>query len=404
MYRCILGRSSQSEKSLLKASKDNFRFDNRVVSRNHAELFVDVIKKEIHIKDLYSLHGTLLNDTKLTSGLKLVSSGDILVLGATVNRGEDSYKPVKIRITYTWNDPSEAIPSCELPATNTYAVPDDEEDSEVQSQNGGSQILDVEHDTSSQWQTTPLQPKSGADIISIKSSPDPAEREPDISSTRACLGSATRLWPIYDPYPLGERPVSPWPHSHSHPTGRPAANRFPDMNNPFHRHALFSQNPLTTHPEICGSSGKLRLLPTGLTAYSSESVSVLDSSSRPLTKENLDELAKKTATKQVEPTQSPPTNPHPRGTKRKFEDLCAAETPDGEILPDAQPQENLPGNDTAEETEYSPPQKRAKPSGAEQPSRVAVFARYAATAITGAVFGGVGTVVALASLPPGFFD
>lgn len=45
MYRCILGRSSQSEKSLLKASKDNFRFDNRVVSRNHAELFVDVIKK-----------------------------------------------------------------------------------------------------------------------------------------------------------------------------------------------------------------------------------------------------------------------------------------------------------------------------------------------------------------------
>lgn len=45
MYRCIIGRSSKSGNSLLKASKNNFRFDNRVVSRNHAEVFVDVKKK-----------------------------------------------------------------------------------------------------------------------------------------------------------------------------------------------------------------------------------------------------------------------------------------------------------------------------------------------------------------------
>ncbi|EFE32520.1 uncharacterized protein ARB_00705 [Trichophyton benhamiae CBS 112371] len=397
MYRCIIGRSSQSGKSLLKASKDNLRFDNRVVSRNHAELFVDVIKKEIHIKDLYSLHGTLLNDTKLTSGLKLVSSGDIVVLGATVNRGE-----VKIRISYTWNDPSKAIPSCELPATNTYAVPDDDEDSEVQSENGGSQILDAEHDPSFQWQTTPLQPKSGADIISIKSSPDPAEREADISSTRACRDSATGPWFSRAPYPAGERPFGLRPYIQPHSTGRPPVGNIPDINYQCHVPFLGRQ-PLTfteIHDPFRRQLSHLNTYGLPLQPAPTQN----EPSHNSLTKENLDKLAKKTTTKQVGPTPSSPTSSHACGTKRKFDDLCAAEAIDGEILPDAQPQENLPVNDTTEEIEYNPPQKRAKSSNAEQPSRIAVFARYAATAITGAVLGGVGTVVALASLPPGFFD
>ncbi|EZF14302.1 hypothetical protein H112_06123 [Trichophyton rubrum D6] len=402
MYRCIIGRSSQSGKSLLKASKDNLRFDNRVVSRNHAELFVDVIKKEIHIKDLYSLHGTLLNDIKLTSGLKLVSSGDTVVLGATVNRGEDSYKPVKIRISYTWNDPSEAIPSCELPATNTYTVPDDEEGSEAQSENGGSHILDAEHDPSFQCQTTPLQPKSGADIISIKSSPDPAERETDISSTRACRDSATGPWYSRAPYPGGERPVGPWPYIHSHSTGRPTVDKIPDINDQCHVPFLGKQ-PLT-FPEI-HNQFRRQLPPLNTYALPLELAPARVHPSRnSLTKENLDKLAEKATTKQVGPIPSSPTSSHACGTKRKFDDLCAAEAIDGEILPDAQPQKNLPGNDTTEEIEYNPPQKRAKSSNAEQPSRLGVFARYAATAITGAVLGGVGTVVALASLPPGYFD
>lgn len=49
------------------------------------------------------------------------------------------------------------------------------------------------------------------------------------------------------------------------------------------------------------------------------------------------------------------------------------------------------------------PRKRAKTTE-ERPSRMRTLARYAATAVAGAVAGSVGAIVALASLPPDFFN
>ncbi|EFQ99562.1 hypothetical protein MGYG_02574 [Nannizzia gypsea CBS 118893] len=418
MYRCIIGRSSKSGNSLLKASNDNFRFDNRVVSRNHAELVVDAKSKEIHIKDIYSLHGTWLNDSKLTSKSVLVSNGDTITLGATVNRGEESFKPVKIRIEYTWKNPSRVIPSCELPSTNTYTVPEDEEDSEVESGDECGDIIDVEHDPFLPWQEAPSKLNLDGEIISIKSSLGPVEPETEsISSpagddddceallpddfSLALVGSA--IYPTPDERPTGASPFS-YPHSMGHSGTEKPQGIGAQLHTPFPRnhqtevtetsntpwYSRFTSNDFMECPPPNPYTYELKPAPPNANAPDHSTMTM--------------KAVEKPITDQVEPTLSFPTSTNTCGTKRKLGNLCDTKDLDSQDLPDAQPQETFPATDTATNNEFSPPPKRAKSSNPHQPSRIAVYARYAATAITGAIVGGVGTVVALASLPPGYFD
>ncbi|EEP81255.1 predicted protein [Uncinocarpus reesii 1704] len=116
-----------------------------------------------------------------------------------------------------------------------------------------------------------------------------------------------------------------------------------------------------------------------------------------------------------------------KSLKRKLDetDLSQGQEADAsnssEVLPDAQPHESsqksvqfesliteMPmeedGSKTAPGTaDNERPKKLAKMAN-ERPSRMQIVARYAATAAAGAVVGGVGAIMALASLPADFFN
>lgn len=329
----------------------------------------------------------------------------------------ESYKPVKIRINYTWKDPSQVIPSCELPSTNTYAVPDDEEGSEVEYGNECGDNIDIEHDPFLPWQETPSKSNLDAEIISIKSSLGPAEPETKSTSSPACNGddddallsgdysvalAGGAVYPNPDERPKGASPFS-CPHSMDHSTINKSQRIVTQLHSPV-QGTNKAEGTETSNPTWCSrfANDISECPPSNPNAYVFKSVSL--NTNLPDHSTTMEKAVDKPATAPVEPTPSSSTSTYTCGTKRKFGDFCDTQNLDRQDLPDAQPQEILPAVDTATENEYSHPQKRAKSSGVHQPSRIAVYARYAATAITGAIVGGVGTVIALASLPPGYFD
>lgn len=124
-----IGRASKnSSKGLLEAS-DNGWFDSPVMSRNHAEISLNLNNNAITIEDIGSMHGTYVNHDQLKKKeARGLSDGDIVVFGAEVKRGEETFPACAFKITY------EILPY-KTSQTNTFAYPEssdieDEEDFE----------------------------------------------------------------------------------------------------------------------------------------------------------------------------------------------------------------------------------------------------------------------------------
>ncbi|KAK2747969.1 hypothetical protein FQN57_001560 [Myotisia sp. PD_48] len=162
-HTVIIGRASKTDTKRLAARENNLRFENRVVSRNHAEFIVHFKQKELFFRDTNSMHGTWVNGMKLVGGKSvLIHDEDEIVLGSLVNRGDDAFEPLKIRVKAIWSfcKRTEQPTLVQQPSINTFAVPDsDDEDS--------SSIL---HPTRENTKET-KQPQAQAEleVISIRS-------------------------------------------------------------------------------------------------------------------------------------------------------------------------------------------------------------------------------------------
>ncbi|GAB1213085.1 hypothetical protein ATERTT37_002234 [Aspergillus terreus] len=114
-----IGRASKRESKNLLPQPNNALFDSRVMSRNHAKMWAAMDRKLIYIRDNDSMHGTWMDGSKLPVDEKvIIPNGAIIAFGVEVVRGRGT------------------SPRLRTKPTNTFCVPDAEDDEEVQILNG----------------------------------------------------------------------------------------------------------------------------------------------------------------------------------------------------------------------------------------------------------------------------
>ncbi|KAF7121953.1 hypothetical protein CNMCM5793_009507 [Aspergillus hiratsukae] len=100
-----IGRASKREAKGLVPAHHNALFESRVMSREHAQLRACFGKKEIYIRDNGSMHGTWVNCKKIPADKDVpIHSGDVVIFGTEVIRGEDTYPPMRVRCECQWFD------------------------------------------------------------------------------------------------------------------------------------------------------------------------------------------------------------------------------------------------------------------------------------------------------------
>lgn len=100
-----IARATSRPEGRGKAARNNAFFNSPIISRKHAELFIepaskvpvshfcgnpsliDLAKDHIYIKDLGSMHGTALNGNSIKEGKHLIRNGDLVTLGQIVVQG-----------------------------------------------------------------------------------------------------------------------------------------------------------------------------------------------------------------------------------------------------------------------------------------------------------------------------
>ncbi|TQS36967.1 hypothetical protein Golomagni_02573 [Golovinomyces magnicellulatus] len=71
------------------------------MSRNHAEISLDSDLKSLIIRDIGSMHGTSINNFQLVNNMPVeLRNGDLVLFGAEVKRGSETYSPCKFIIHY----------------------------------------------------------------------------------------------------------------------------------------------------------------------------------------------------------------------------------------------------------------------------------------------------------------
>ncbi|KAI5961719.1 hypothetical protein CANMA_003696 [Candida margitis] len=80
-----------------KPDMSNGYFDSRVLSRNHAQIYIDPTTGRLMLQDLGSSNGTYLNDSRLGNEPTEVKIGDIVCLGFNV-QAESTHKQISLRI------------------------------------------------------------------------------------------------------------------------------------------------------------------------------------------------------------------------------------------------------------------------------------------------------------------
>ncbi|KAH1625731.1 hypothetical protein KXX21_006039 [Aspergillus fumigatus] len=128
-----IGRASKREAKGLVPAHHNALFESRVMSRDHAQLRVSFEKKEVYIRDNGSMHGTWVNCKKISADKDVpIHSGDVVIFGTEVIRGEDTYPPMRVRCECQWFDLDEGAAKPKKAQdnlkTNTFCVPDDDDE------------------------------------------------------------------------------------------------------------------------------------------------------------------------------------------------------------------------------------------------------------------------------------
>ncbi|KAK2759922.1 hypothetical protein FQN54_002658 [Arachnomyces sp. PD_36] len=139
-----VGRASKSEAKQLIPAHNNAWFDNRVISRAHAEIYASFAEKKVLVTDTGSMHGTFVNDEQVSIDDETeIKSGDVLTFGSEVTRwpkddrprdpfGGDTFPPLKVRCQCQWFDDSVdndiAEESSHQTSKNSFSVPEDEDD------------------------------------------------------------------------------------------------------------------------------------------------------------------------------------------------------------------------------------------------------------------------------------
>ncbi|OGM47364.1 FHA domain protein [Aspergillus bombycis] len=130
-----VGRASKRESKNLIPTNHNGLFDSRVMSRNHATLRVCLNNKTVYLSDGNSMHGTWVNGEKIRAGeATIVRSGDEVIFGTEVIRGHETFPPLKVRCEHQWIDSGDEVVldvsnnHQAKRATNTFCVPDDDDD------------------------------------------------------------------------------------------------------------------------------------------------------------------------------------------------------------------------------------------------------------------------------------
>ncbi|EGW34969.1 uncharacterized protein SPAPADRAFT_130988, partial [Spathaspora passalidarum NRRL Y-27907] len=75
----------------------NGYFDSRVLSRNHAQIYIDSKSGKLMLQDLGSSNGTYLNDIRLGNDPVEIKVGDIVCLGFNV-QAESTHKQISLKI------------------------------------------------------------------------------------------------------------------------------------------------------------------------------------------------------------------------------------------------------------------------------------------------------------------
>lgn len=129
-----VGRASRREEKNMVPEHHNAYFDSRVMSRQHATLGVSTDMKTVYIRDSGSMHGTFVNDKKIASDKNCtIRSGDVMTFGTSVTRGNETFKPLKVRCEYEWfDDRHDRVSKPDIEKkTNKFSVPEDDDDVEV---------------------------------------------------------------------------------------------------------------------------------------------------------------------------------------------------------------------------------------------------------------------------------
>ncbi|KAH7148864.1 hypothetical protein EDB81DRAFT_759212 [Dactylonectria macrodidyma] len=114
-----IGRTSKRNSSF-EAAKNNAWFDSPVMSRDHAQLKLDVEKQKVYIKDIGSLHGTFKNEQRLTQQVpSSLGTGDIIRFGISIDRGSERYPPCTMEARFKFGT---ALPE---DRPKVFRVPDD---------------------------------------------------------------------------------------------------------------------------------------------------------------------------------------------------------------------------------------------------------------------------------------
>lgn len=123
-----IGRASKSETKNLVPNHDNGWFDSRVMSREHGVIGVKMEDRSVYVRDHGSLHGTQLNDVKITPKQNVtVKSGDVLTFGSEISRGTQTFRPIAVRLDCQWHQKPTSTPATKS-TTNTFSVPDEEDE------------------------------------------------------------------------------------------------------------------------------------------------------------------------------------------------------------------------------------------------------------------------------------
>lgn len=137
-----VGRCSRREIKKRTPAPDNAWYDSRVMSRDHCMITFNPERRNAHVCDIGSTHGTFLNGEKLITNLHTpLHNGDILRFGVDVDHGRDTFRAVEVSYKIEWppaviviededDDLKQKIlvPPTQGRSTNTFAVPEDESD------------------------------------------------------------------------------------------------------------------------------------------------------------------------------------------------------------------------------------------------------------------------------------